>query len=245
MHKFTVIKYDKVISGSRSLLLMIRNLGLILLSASFLLSCDKEEELPSDPILEDETTDPIEYTEQDSILPIDLLLTGSSTIAFWKDFNPYLNKLNLINSGLSGTTIKDLITQKEDKIFKYYANYLLFYYGDNDLYSMSIEDYLIKFRTVMKEIRIRRPDTKILVLAIKPSPARKEKHSSYSIANNYYNFYCNKNDHYFYIDPWSHLNDSDLNSLFATDGLHLNEKGYKHLSEAVTAKINSLSINHQ
>lgn len=204
---------------------------LIGLLISLIFSCNNEKSS-----IKDEAP-PIIYTEPNIIKDTDLLFIGSSTIYNWENIEETFSNFKCVNNGISGSTIQDLIEKKEQLVFSYNPKYLIIYYGDNDLYQFDKQEYLKKFQTIFKEISIRRKNTKILILSIKPSPARKEKHEEYNKLNKIISEYCKTNKSFHFIDLWNKLKG---NEFYLEDQLHLSKKGYEVLNTAVLSKLNDI-----
>lgn len=152
---------------------------ILLFTITIFVSCAKEINI------DEELEEPITFEEPSYIQTVDILFTGSSTVAFWPDLEKSFTSYQLINTGISGSCLDDLINEKENRIFKYNPSYFVFYYGDNDMYKYDANTYIKKFKRLMKELKIRRPNTIVLLISIKPSPLRKEKFNQYTLINKY------------------------------------------------------------
>lgn len=210
---------------------------ILLLSSVTFISCSKESSIEEDP---DEI---ITFVEPDFIQSIDILFTGSSTIAFWPDLDKSFATYHLINTAASGTNIDALLENKETRIFKYNPSFFIFYYGDNDMYVYDVDTYLKKFKRLMKEFKIRRPNSIVLLISIKPSPKRSEKFSQYKKINSYMSKYHSINPLCHYIDIWTPIlrNPQNVDSTyFKEDLLHLSNNGYTLINQSIINAIKKL-----
>lgn len=159
-----------------------------------------------------------------------ILFVGSSSIRLWdlhKSF-PYDKPLN---RGFGGSEIADSTHFAERIIFPHKPKKIFLYAGDNDIAkgktaNIVHEDYL-KF---VKTVHAKLPDAQIVFIAIKPSIKRWELVGKMRQANSLIEAETKKNAKLFYADTDKPMIGEDglpRKELFAKDGLHLNEAGYK------------------
>ena len=205
---------------------------ILLFTITIFVSCAKEINI------DEELEEPITFEEPSYIQIVDILFTGSSTVAFLPDLEKSFTSYQLINTGISGSCLDDLINEKENRIFKYNPSYFVFYYGDNDMYKYDANTYIKKFKRLMKELKIRRPNTIVLLISIKPSPLRKEKFNQYTLINRYMDKFHEINPSCYYIDIWTTM--SNNTTYFKDDELHLSNKGYTFINQLIYNKIKAL-----
>jgi lysophospholipase L1-like esterase len=162
--------------------------------------------------------------------PNDVLFAGSSTISGWNLMDSF-PELNTVNIGISGTTYAHIRGQIDSKIVPNGASRIVFYSGDNDLYSgQSPEQVFDMFRQVSESIHEKLPESRIFVISIKPSPDRRLMIPEVKRTNALIQEYSASREFVIFVDLYSHMVDNDgepLSNLFITDGLHLNDRGYQ------------------
>lgn len=166
-----------------------------------------------------------------------LLFTGSSSIRLWKslalDFPDFLT----INTGFGGSQFSDLIAAQDTAIFLYQPDVLFVYEGDNDLaLGKSVEATLNDARVLVAEVRQRLPDTQLVLISPKPSPARWKLRQEYQSLNEALQALCASDEQVHFIDMWPLMlkeNGRVNGNLFIQDSLHMNAEGYARWQEAV------------
>ena len=112
--------------------------------------------------------------------------------------------------------------------------------GGNDLnLSLSPKEIIFKIKRFIEKINERYPNTKIGYITIKPSIERKKKLADIRQINNGMKQFTNDHNNLIYIDIYNKLLDRGkvTSKFLLQDGLHLNKKGYKILTNAVKEKI--------
>jgi outer membrane protein assembly factor BamB/lysophospholipase L1-like esterase len=159
-----------------------------------------------------------------------VLFAGSSSIRLW-DLKESFPDLEAINRGFGGSQIGDSTHFAPRIILKTEPRIIVLYAGDNDLAAGKTpeqvsEDFQAFAQLIHKEL----PTTKIIFIAIKPSPARWQLADKQKNANDLIEAYCKKHDGLAYLDmvkPMLGEDGKPRKELFVKDGLHLNEKGYE------------------
>jgi len=172
------------------------------------------------------------FEEQDKVnLPPagSILFVGSSSIRMW-NLDKYFPDMDVINRGFGGSQIADSIHYADRIIIKYRPKTIVFYAGDNDIaVGKSAQTVASDFDTFVDKIRARLPETRILMIAIKPSIARWHLAETMQEANGLIEAHAKTLDRVEFIDVWSPMigDDGKPNpDLFIEDGLHLNHEGY-------------------
>lgn len=169
--------------------------------------------------------------------PSVLLFTGSSSIRLWKslpvDFPDYLT----INTGFGGSQFSDLIAARDTAIFRYQPEVLFVYEGDNDLaLGKSVATVVNDARLLMAEVRQRLPQTQLVLISPKPSPARWKLQQEYQALNEQLRDLCSADPMVHFIDMWPLMlkdNGRVNGHLFVSDSLHMNAEGYARWREEV------------
>jgi lysophospholipase L1-like esterase len=113
-----------------------------------------------------------------------VLLVGSSTFTIWQDAPKALAPLPIVNHGFGGSTIPEVLHYMDEMVLRWQPKTLVFYCGDNDLASgRTVAEVVADFRQFMTRLRARHPQTRVIYLAIKPSPSRWQLYPTAQQAN--------------------------------------------------------------
>src|SRR5882757_10402316 len=163
-----------------------------------------------------------------------ILFVGSSTIRLWQTADSF-PALPVINRGFGGSTIPDVNYFADRIVFKYKPRTIVFYAGDNDIAAgLSPNNVFADFEVFAKSVHERLPNTKLVYLAIKPSPLRWKLWPQSQTANARIKELMAKNGHDRYVDAATPIlgdNGQPRKELFRDDGLHMNPKGYSLWNE--------------
>ena len=177
-----------------------------------------------------------------------ILFVGSSSIRFWHTSN-YFPELPIINRGFGGSHISDINYFINETVLKYKPQIIVFYAGDNDIkYGKSAQNVLDNYITFTNQVNKILPKTKIIFISIKPSIKRWYLWSIMKKANELIRIYSNKKSHLYYLDtatPMLEDDGSPDDSLFESDSLHLNNKGYDLWFRELKPLLNDLYENYQ
>ena len=158
-----------------------------------------------------------------------VLFAGSSSIRLW-DVPKSFPDLPALNVGFGGSEIRDSTHFAARLILPHKPSAVVFYAGDNDIAAgRTPEQVRDDFRAFAKVVHEKRPKTRILWLAVKPSLKRWEMFDTQKSANALVKELCGKDDRLVYIDTVTPMLGTDgrpVPDLFVKDGLHLSEKGY-------------------
>lgn len=165
-----------------------------------------------------------------------LLFVGSSTIRLWNTADRF-PRLPVINRGFGGSQISDVNHYFDDVAGKYRAATIVFYAGDNDINDgKTPERVAADFRAFVVEALAVRADTRIVFLAIKPSPSRWAKWPQMQDANTRIRSYLEgraaegrRRAQFVYVDmatPMLGPDGQPRPELFVEDRLHMSPAGY-------------------
>lgn len=158
------------------------------------------------------------------------LFVGSSTIQRWESLAGDFPELNVINRGIGGSHMSDLIYYMDDIVFPYRPNAIVVYEGDNDIAAgKTPERVLADFDLFVAKAAEKLPEKSIFFVAIKPSISRIEHLESMAAANALIKARTQEKDHLYYIDVFTPMLGPDGQpraDIFVEDNLHLNETGY-------------------
>lgn len=179
-----------------------------------------------------------------------VLFVGSSSIRFWKSHDGFPS-LPIINRGFGGSHISDVQYYYDQVIYKYRPAMIVFYCGDNDIAANKpVEQVVGDYKELTDRILHDFPDIVFIYLPIKPSSSRWQYWPKMAETNRRIKEYNSHNSHLLYIDTATPLLGKDGrpdDSLFRTDHLHLNAKGYAIWNHLLSAKLISLynKISHK
>jgi len=159
-----------------------------------------------------------------------VVFVGSSSIRLW-DLKKSFPDLEVINRGFGGSQIADSVHFADRLIVKHKPRLVVFYAGDNDIAAGKTPDRVAEdFKSLVEVIHKGLPKTKIVFIAIKPSPSRWALVDKQRKANALIEAFCKKDERLTYLDVATPILGNDgkpRQNLFQKDGLHLNAEGYK------------------
>ena len=168
--------------------------------------------------------------------PAPILFVGSSTIRFWETSKAFPN-LPVLNRGVGGSEISDVLFYYDRIVLRYRPRTIVFYSGDNDLaVGKSVEQVVSDMHEFINKVHADLPNTKLVVIAIKPSIARWKMIDSFRKANHEIEKIVKEKHGDLYVDVEPQVlgpNGKPRPELYWIDGLHFNEKGYAILDAAV------------
>jgi hypothetical protein len=176
-----------------------------------------------------------DFKHQDSIsmrAKNGILFIGSSSIRKWIDLEKRFSDKPIIRRGVGGCTIEQLVDYYTPYImYPYHPRKIFVYAGENDIAAGKTGEFTAReFYKLWAMIKQNLPNAEIYFMAIKPSPSRARFFPEVRKANELVKDFLKnrKNSHYIdvakvILDPATHQPDA---SLFESDMLHLNNKGY-------------------
>ena len=166
-----------------------------------------------------------------------VLFLGSSSIEMWKNLAADFPNHTVIQRGIGGTQISDMIEFADRIAIPYAPSKIVFYAGDNDIAAKeSPESVLADYKKFVGKIHEALPETEIYFLAIKPSPSRWHLGVQGAQANELIRTFSKKNPKLHYIDVATPLMGPTAQpdpAYFIEDKLHLNRKGYEAWARVV------------
>jgi lysophospholipase L1-like esterase len=175
-----------------------------------------------------------EFAEMDthSALPsAPVLFVGSSTIEHWTTLARDFPGLLVLNRGVGGSTVQDLIRYFEPTILKYHPGKIVIYSGDNDIGSGRTPESVDRdMKKLLTQIREAQPDVPVVVISIKPSPKRARFLAQTREANALIQATVQRFAHMAYVSVFEQMLTTDgkpRTALFGHDQLHMNAQGYR------------------
>ncbi len=168
------------------------------------------------------------------------IFLGSSSIRLWK-LDQSFPDLKALNRGFGGSQLADAVSYAPRLLYQQQPRLIVLYAGDNDLADgKKPEQVFADFKEFVAVVRKGLPETRILFLSIKPSPARltlmdKARQTNVLIAD-----FCKEQKGVEFVDVFGPLLGTDGKpraELFRADGLHLNDKGYRVWAEILEPRL--------
>jgi lysophospholipase L1-like esterase len=172
-----------------------------------------------------------EAQDQKSPPPKDgIVFVGSSSIRKW-DLAHSFPDLPAINRGFGGSQLADSVKYAQRIVTAYRPKVVVLFAGDNDLPGgKSPEQIAEDFASFVKKVRAALPETRIVFVAIKPSPARWKFYERQQEANELVRRQCMAGKNLAFVDvvrPMLGDDGQPRRELFVQDQLHLSEAGYQ------------------
>lgn len=149
------------------------------------------------------------------------------------DLKTFYPNITSYNRGIAGDTSEGLLGRMQSSVFALNPKQVVLLIGINDItINIGIENISKNVSNICSQIKKTVPNSKVLLQGVYPYTKQyatliKTLNDSYSvIASNY---------QYQFLNLYPLLNVDDvLNPEYTTDGLHLNNKGYKIVSEEIS-----------
>jgi lysophospholipase L1-like esterase len=177
----------------------------------------------------------VEFEQQDKLQrPPEgaIVLTGSSSIARWNGEAPAaLAPLTVIPRGFGGSVMHDLLHNLDRVALVYKPRAILIYEGDNDTGgnpAIPNDAILADLKQIIARVHAQLPQTRIYILAIKPSVLRRARWAVAQEVNAAYRDIAAKDPLVYYVDvatPLLNKDGSVMTDIFIADNLHLNDLG--------------------
>lgn len=160
-----------------------------------------------------------------------ILFVGSSSIRKWEDMERTFAAYEVMNRGIGGAKVNDIIFYLDDLVFHYQPREIVLYVGENDIPDgVPADTVLGRTKKLIEGIREKLPETPIVYISIKPSPSRDQFRKTVQESNTLIKEYLQTQHNIKWIDVFTPMLTKDGNSrpeIFQSDLLHLNKDGYK------------------
>ena len=169
---------------------------------------------------------------------------GSTTIRSWHAFNESFDDLNAVNLGFNGATIEACVYYFERIILPYQPSALVLYAGDNDIGNKQSSNRVIEwYINLLEKVDRYLPGIMVTILGIKLSPTRQHLRNTVNATNKQLEQLAQARPNTHFIDSNALLltSESEVDeSLFQSDLLHLNAKGYEKWTQALLENASEL-----
>lgn len=193
---------------------------------------------PTGPERWEATIANFEAADRESPPPADVIVfTGSSSIRFWGTLEEDFPTINVLNRGFGGSRISDIRHFSDRLILAYRPRIAVVYAGDNDIGAgRSADDVFEDYRAIAQLVRESLPETRLVFIAIKPSPRRWANAPAMREANAKISAYAETDPMLDFVDVFEPMLGGDglpRPELYVEDQLHLSEEGYRLWRELV------------
>jgi lysophospholipase L1-like esterase len=166
-----------------------------------------------------------------------VLFVGSSSVRLWK-LDEHFPEMPVINRGFGGSQVSDTLHFADRIVLPYRPRLVVLYAGDNDIAAgESPAQVTDDFKRLVLTIHAELPQTRVAFISIKPSIARWNLYDKMRDANERIRAICEDNERLTFIDVATPMLGDDgrpRKDLFADDGLHLSDTGYRLWTMIVT-----------
>lgn len=169
-----------------------------------------------------------------------LVFLGDSITDFY-DLDKYYPDHNVVNSGINGNVSQDILNDMYNRVYKFNPSKVFLLIGTNQLMNDDDEKIVNDIKTILTKINEVRPQAEIYVESIYPVNKDLDELMVKTRENNRIvslNKKIKKMTKEFkntqYINIYDALlKDDKLNSDYSDDGLHLNDNGYKVVTNII------------
>jgi hypothetical protein len=161
-----------------------------------------------------------------------ILFIGSSSIRKWTDLEQRFAGKPIIRRGVGGCELWQIVDYYTPYIlFPYHPRKIFIYAGENDVAGGKSGVFVFEeFQKLWEMINKQLPGTTVYFMSIKPSPSRAKYFAEAAKANKLIKNYLTNKPNSAFIDVSSVIYKGHSavpdSSLFESDYLHLNSKGY-------------------
>ena len=170
-----------------------------------------------------------------------ILFVGSSSIRGWRTLEKDFPECYTINRGFGGSHLEDVNFYAPQIIFPYKPKLIVLYAGENDVVAgKSVQSVFDDLKNFFASVHKKLPKTRIIVVSVKPSPARREFAPEFAALNSLIETETKKDKRLLYINVGSPMLDArgePKKEIFQADRLHLNDEGYRIWRDALAPQI--------
>jgi len=170
-----------------------------------------------------------------------VVFVGSSSIVKWATLEKDFADHTVINRGFGGSELYDTVFYADRIVIPYAPRTVVVYAGDNDLNAGKTPEKVHgDFKALVAKIHAKLPLTRIVYIAVKPSPSRWKIKDKGEKTNALIAAECAKDKRLRFVDIWTPmLNEKGepRPELFVKDMLHMNDAGYRVWTPLVAAAL--------
>lgn len=186
-----------------------------------------------------------------SARPGGIVFLGDSITDFYR-INEFFHDSYIINRGIGGDTTDGVLNRMPESVYALSPSKVFILIGTNDIGEKKSQEYIVcNIGKIIQKIQENCPDARIYLQSIYPISKAKDKRIKRVIVKKRTNnkiLSINaelerlaKEKGIVYIDVYSHLIDEvgNLKLEYTVEGLHLNAKGYKVVSDVLRPFVNN------
>ena len=159
-----------------------------------------------------------------------VVFVGSSSIVKWDSLEEDFRGIKVINRGFGGSELADSVFYADRIVIPYKPRTVVLYAGDNDLNAGKTPETVVgDFKAFVAKVHAALPQTRVVYIAIKPSPSRWKIKDKVARANTLIAAECAKDKRLAFADIYAPMLDAKGEprpELFVKDMLHMNPAGY-------------------
>lgn len=159
-----------------------------------------------------------------------IVFIGASSIVRW-NLRESFPDVQAVNRGFGGSEMADSAHYASRVVIPHAPRVVVLYPGENDLARGTTPAMIgAGFQTFYTVIRTALPQTRIVAIGLKPTPARWHLAAQMHEANTLIRSYCESNSGCVYVDVWPAMLGADGKPRpehFIADGQHMTPEGYK------------------
>lgn len=224
----------------KPLILLICSFGILAATAIDHAQVQAQTPAPSEPPKADRWEAEIrKFEEQDAKSPAPPggnLFIGSSSVRLWK-LDAAFPERPCLNRGFGGSQMVDSAKYVDRIIVPRRPIVVVVYAGDNDLNAGKTPEAIRDdYRALRDRVHAALPETRIVLISIKPSPSRWKLRDKAVAANALLRAEAESGKNQVFVDVWTPMlgeSGEPKPSLFLKDMLHMNDSGYALWNERV------------
>ena len=157
--------------------------------------------------------------------PGGVLFVGSSSIRLWTSLATDFPGLTPLNRGFGGSTMSEVLHFADRIVIPYRSRLIVLYAGDNDIeMGRSAGQVFDDYRAFVALAHRQLPNTRIVFVAVKPSPSRWSKVGEMREANRLIRDFARRDSLQLFVDVFTPMlgsNGHPRPELFQSDSLHM------------------------
>ena len=159
-----------------------------------------------------------------------VVFTGSSSIKNWKTLTRDFNGIPVINMGFGGSELADAVYFVDRLVLQYKPRVVVVYSGENDINAgVPVRRVLVDLKQFIALVHKSDPNTRIIVVSLKPSPSREKHLAKVREYNNLASDYIKGVRNVEFADVFTPMLTADgkfRDELYVSDRLHMTPAGY-------------------
>ena len=177
-----------------------------------------------------------------------VLVTGSSSVRLWDSIHSDLSPYKVMQRGYGGARLTDF-NHYADRIIRPQTFKAILVFVANDISGGEDDrtpgEVLKLYRILVRQIRVRNPDTPVFWIETTPTPSRWHATGRIRTANRKIRRYCDRNPDLYFIgthEAFTGPEGTPDSTFFRNDMLHLNRDGYRLWAELIKQSLSEEGI---